>query len=83
MTVDGWNVLDVVSAVFGVVPLVLALLYRQLPSTKFRGLDDVLQETESLLFSSLEDGLIPDSKSGLPFTQHVEQYVPFFLDFPQ
>ncbi|KAI1790372.1 hypothetical protein LXA43DRAFT_512133 [Ganoderma leucocontextum] len=71
--VDWSNVWGFISGALGLVPLVLALVYHQLPSTIFRDLDGTLQETESLLSSSLDRGLIPDSKSALQFMQYAEQ----------
>ncbi len=73
--VDGSDVWNIISVVLALAPLVVTFVYRQLPSTKFRVLESTLQETESLLSSSLESGLIPDSHSALKFVRYAEQCV--------
>ena len=69
---DVWNF---VTGAMSLVPCVLAYVYHQLPSNLFRAMDDTLKETESLLSSSLEDGLILDTNSTFKFMQSVEKYV--------
>ncbi|KAM5537887.1 hypothetical protein V8D89_008363 [Ganoderma adspersum] len=68
---DIWNF---VSGALTLVPCALGYVYHQLPSYLFRVMDDALKETESLLSSSLEDGLIPDSSLTLKFMQSAEQF---------
>ena len=69
---DVWNF---VTGAMSLVPCILAYVYHQLPSNLFRVMDDTLKETESLLSSSLEDGLILDTNSTFKFMQSVEKYV--------
>ncbi|RPD57197.1 hypothetical protein L226DRAFT_536640 [Lentinus tigrinus ALCF2SS1-7] len=53
--------------VFGVVPLIWACVRSQLPTTKLRELDETLTDTESLLRSVVEEGLLDP-------TQHVPHF---------
>ena len=74
---NGPDIWDIISGVLGLaMPFVARSVYHQFPSYKFRTLDDTLRETESLLSSSLEDGLVPDGGVAAKFMERAERYVP-------
>ena len=68
----------IVSAVgvFGVIPLLWVCIRSQLPTTKLRELDETLTDTESLLRSVVEEGLLDLAHDVPHFQAHIDQYVP-------
>ncbi|CCM06522.1 uncharacterized protein FIBRA_08794 [Fibroporia radiculosa] len=61
MTSDAtFNILGVVFGVCGLLPALFTFISSQLPSNKLRKLDFALEETETLLKSTVEEGLFPD-----------------------
>ncbi|PIL33739.1 hypothetical protein GSI_04364 [Ganoderma sinense ZZ0214-1] len=71
--VDWSDIWNITSGVLSLAPCFFGYLYHQLPSYLFRLLDGTLKETESLLGSSMEDGLITDSSLTLKYMQSAEQ----------
>lgn len=48
--------------VVGIIQLLCSIIYDQLPSQKFRVLEEVLKDTDALYLSGLEEGLLPNAQ---------------------
>ena len=55
---DTWSVISGAIGVLTVIPLICAYIWSQHPETKFAQLDSTLKETENLLRSVVEEGLL-------------------------
>lgn len=57
----GYNTLSIISSILGVftaIPLIISFVQSQHPETRMRELDSMLKETETLLRSVVEEGLL-------------------------
>ncbi|KAI0944012.1 hypothetical protein AcV7_001948 [Taiwanofungus camphoratus] len=58
--IDIWGVVAGVLGTLGLIPMVLAMVQSQFPSTRLKVLDDTLTETTSLFRTVSEEGLLKD-----------------------
>lgn len=73
--VDGFGVFAGVVGVIMAIPFVWSIVKSQLPPAKYRKLEETLSDTESLLRSVVEEGLL-SSSNGVPhFRRHLDQCV--------
>ncbi|KAI0691781.1 hypothetical protein C8T65DRAFT_670344 [Cerioporus squamosus] len=60
--------------IVAVVPLIWSCIRNQLPTAKLRELDETLTETESLLRSVVEEGLLDPARDVPHFQAHIQQF---------
>lgn len=77
------NIYGLIASTVGLiaaVPLIWVCIRSQLPMTKLRELDEALTDTESLLRSVVEEGLLDLTHDVPHFQGFIDQYAPRFSD---
>ena len=72
---DTWNLISGTVGVLTVLPFIWAFVRYQHPETKMAELDSALKDTEALLRSVSEEGLLDPQRHVPHFTSHLTQYV--------
>lgn len=75
---DTWSVISGAIGVLTVIPLLCAFIWNQHPENKFAQLDSTLKETESLLRSVVEEGLLDPERHVVHFEQYLKKCVVIF-----
>ena len=73
--VDGFGVFAGVVGVIMAIPFVWSIVRSQLPSARYRKLEETLSDTETLLRSVVEEGLLSSSDDVPHFRRHLTQCV--------
>ena len=73
--IDIWGVISGAVGVLTVLPLFCAYLWSQHPETKFAQLDSTLKDTENLLRSVVEEGLLDPERHAAHFELYLKKCV--------
>ncbi len=72
---DIWSTVAGVVGLLTSIPVIYAIVCSQLPSTKLRKLEAALRDTDALLQSVIEEGLLTESSQADYFKQYLSTYV--------
>ena len=73
----GYNTLSIISSILGVlaaIPLISSFVQSQHPETRMRELDSMLKDTEALLRSVVEEGLLDPKRHAPHFEYQLTSY---------
>ena len=70
---DTWSVISGAIGVLTILPLICAYVWTQHPEAKFAQLESTLKETEDLLRSVVEEGLLDPERHAAHFELHLKK----------